>query len=75
MTHFDNMRTVKSSNLESYGYHAGARELCIVFKGGATHVYEGVDQATADKFAQAESKGSHFHAHVRHKFKSRKVPT
>ncbi len=73
MTHFDNMRTVQSSNLHSYDYHAGARELCIVFKGGATHVYEGVPQEAADAFEAAESKGSHFHRYIRNKFNSRKV--
>lgn len=75
MTTFANMRRVQSSNLEGYGYHAGARELCLVFKGGATHVYEGVPQETVDAFEKAESKGSHFHAHIRHKFNSRKVET
>lgn len=74
MTRFT-MTPVKSSNLEAYGYDAAARELCIRFKGGATHVYEGVGAETAQNFRAAESKGSHFHGHIRHKFNSRKVET
>lgn len=57
---------VKSSNIEAVGYDAGAREMHVRFRGGATYRYRDVAPELHQALIGAESVGKHFHAHVRH---------
>lgn len=64
------MKPVKSSQIKSIGYDATAKKLAVHFiNGDNTYHYEKVDQKTFDALSSAESVGSHFHSHIRGKFK------
>lgn len=67
------MVPVESSNISHIGYDNRAQELHVRFKDGATHAYAKVPAAVHISLMAAESIGAHFHAHVRHKFESRRV--
>lgn len=64
---------VDSSNLSGYGYNAGTHQLDIAFKSGDIWRYAGVPETLALEFANAESKGKFFNAHVRGKFSPDKM--
>ena len=41
------------------------RQMCVIFKGGAVYVYEGIEPHLWKEFVEAESKGHFFSARVR----------
>ena len=67
------MAPVKSSNLKAVGYDAAARELHVEFANGGRYVHHDVPADVHAALMAAESKGSHFHQHVRGKFPHRKL--
>lgn len=66
------LNPVESSNIVALGYDPSTRRLAVAFKSGGIHVYHEVGQAEFAAFADAESVGKHFHAHIRNKFASTK---
>lgn len=62
------MEGVKSSNVESIGYRARARELYVRFKDGAVYVYHGVPKDEFLAFANAGSKGKYLHYSIKESY-------
>ena len=65
------MQPVDSEAIESIGYDAPGKVLHVKFKSGATYHHFDVSQEKYEAFLKADSKGKHFHAHIRnaHQFK------
>ncbi len=59
-----------SSNIEAIGYNNGV--LSVQFRGGNIYHYEGVTPEQHKAFMNADSYGSHFHAHIKSKFVGKK---
>lgn len=63
------MQPVQSSNIDSVGFQEGPPAvLQIKFKGGGVYQYRGPDKVVKGHYEAlmaAESKGSHFTAHIR----------
>lgn len=59
------MQALKSSNLKSIGYDAGAREVHVEFHSGATWIYEDIPPELYEKLRQHESPGSFFHRNIK----------
>jgi KTSC domain-containing protein len=67
-------KPVKSSNIESIGYHPETKRMSVRFKGsGGTYSYADVPKDVYDKLMGAESVGKHFHAEIKGKYKHLKV--
>jgi lysyl-tRNA synthetase class 2 len=49
------------------------RQLDLLFSSGRRYVYSGVPMAVANGFAEAESKGRHFNAHIRDRYRFREL--
>lgn len=64
---------VSSSNIRSVGYDPGARVLEIEFHSGGTYEYLEVPEAVYRALMSAESHGSFFHAHIRDKYRYRRI--
>ena len=64
---------VKSSNISSVWYDPATKVLGIVFHGSGLYHHADVPQDVFDAFMAAESKGKHYHAAIRGKFKHSKV--
>lgn len=65
------MKSVKSSNIDSIGYSPETKTLRVAFKNGSVYTYEGVDAEKHQALMSADSVGSHFNAHIKgggHKF-------
>jgi hypothetical protein len=61
---------VKSSNIESYGYHEPTGALEIKFIGNAKpYTYNDVPKHVVEAFTSASSKGKHLHQHIKGRFK------
>ncbi len=58
---------VESSNIDSVLYSGKDETLNIIFKGGASYLYEGVNQSLFEEFLNSESKGKFFHAKIKEK--------
>lgn len=56
---------IESSNLAALMYDETLSLLYVEFKGGTIYVYPRIQQTDFDAFTTAESKGKHFHAHIR----------
>lgn len=67
------MKPVKSSNINAVGYDADKKELQVEFKGGGVYAYDEVPPEVHEALAAAESVGKHFHAHVKDKYKTRRL--
>lgn len=65
--------SVVSSNLAAYGYDAHRQVLAVTFKSGEIWHYGSVSADLAEQFAEAESKGKFFVAHIRGKFPGEKM--
>jgi len=63
---------VESSNLASVA-HDGDALLEVKFKNGAVYRYEDVPTHVHEALMAADSKGAHFHKHIRSRFKSTMV--
>ena len=62
------MPQLRSSNLASCEYDAETHTLTVVFRGGGTYDYSGVDQGTYDGLTTATSPGAYFAQHIKDKF-------
>lgn len=59
----------KSSLVAAFAYDSAQRVLAIRFKDSTgSHLHQEVDEETAKKFADAESKGKAWHAYIKGKF-------
>lgn len=59
------MVPVISSNLEAVGYDDDKKELFVQFTSGKVFKYKGVSASAYAGLLGAESKGKHFHRHIR----------
>jgi len=60
------MHMVDSSNIESIGYDADARELHVRFlQSGETYVYYNVDEWIFTEFMAADSKGRYLNENIK----------
>lgn len=64
---------VKSSNLKSIGYDPAKKLLEVEFGSGGVFQYSGVTAQQHAALMRAKSIGSHFHAHIRSRHKSREA--
>ncbi len=62
------MHPCDSSYIDAIGYDAAKAVLHVRFTSGKTYAYEGVEQATFNKFLAAPSTGSFFAAHIKNKY-------
>ena len=67
------MERVKSSNIDSLGYHPETQTLHVIFKDGGHYAYQKVPQMLFHNMKQAKSVGGFFHEFVKGKHESRKV--
>lgn len=67
------MKAVKSSQIAKYGYDTHSKTLAIEFSTGQTYHYHGVEQASMDGFAKAESPGKFLQSHIVGKFKHKRL--
>jgi len=56
---------VKSSNIESLGYHDTTKSVVVAFHSGDIWAYMGIDHEVFTAFVNAESIGKYFHAKIR----------
>ena len=63
-----------SSQLIAHGYHLPTQTLAVRYKSGGTYHYKGVPPHEAEKFAKAESLGSHLHQHIKGKYAHERQP-
>lgn len=61
-----------SSTISEMGYDHDAKQLFIRFKSGGLYSYADVPPEMHEALTSAKSVGTHFHAHVRGKFKHKK---
>ena len=64
---------VISSNIENMGHDKKDDLLEITFKSGGVYWYQGFNEADLSELMNAESKGKHFHKHIKGKFPFMKV--
>ena len=64
---------VRSSNIRSVGYDAQEETLEVEFVNGGLYQYFGVAQQLYERFMAAPSKGKFFSAHIRDKFRTKKI--
>ena len=67
------MKPVESSTIEAIGYDPETRQMKVRFKSGGTYSYDGVPAHEHAKLMGAESHGSHFHKHIKSKYKANKL--
>lgn len=68
------LKPIKDSEaIEAVGYDAATKTMHVKFTSGHTYEYKGVPAATHAAFIGADSKGSHFHAHIRPKHIGKKI--
>lgn len=66
-------KPIKSSNIKSVGYDAATKRMEVEFSGGGVYEYEGVEPDDHASFVHDRSPGGHFAAHIRNRFKSKKL--
>lgn len=64
---------VESSNIKSIGYDGESRTLEVAFLNGGVYRYADVPATSYAALMAAESKGSHFAAHIRPHYRATKV--
>lgn len=62
-----------SSNIDEISFDKEAKEVTVKFHSGASHTYADVPEEHFHKMQQSESAGKYFHAHIRDKFKSKRL--
>ena len=63
------MAAVTSSAISHIEYNKGTRVMTVQFtSGGKRYTFHDVPEAEYEAFHKAESKGSHFHKHIRGRF-------
>ena len=63
-----------STVIRRFTYAAAARELCVEFVTGRCYKYEDVEPEAVERLRGAFSKGRHFNAHIRDRYRCRRVP-
>ena len=66
------MKSVRSSTIDSVGYDEPTKTMKVKFKSGGTYSYAGVPKDEHDRLVTASSVGSHFHKHIKSKYKGTK---
>ena len=64
---------VQSSNIESVGYNPESKELLVCFKNGYDYRYYGVPIEEFQELLAAGSKGKYLNAHIKDKYRYKKV--
>ncbi|MDI3339038.1 MAG: KTSC domain-containing protein [Sphaerobacter sp.] len=64
---------VDSSSLASAGYDVETQVLEIEFRDGSLYQYFDVPEHVYHSLVEADSKGRYFHAHIRNRYRYRKV--
>ena len=64
-----------SSNILGVGYDPETKVLRVRFKGGSVYDHHDFPADGHETFLSSDSKGSHYHANIKGKFKHTKVPT
>ena len=64
---------VSSSNIRSIGFDVQDETLEVEFRNGGIYQYFGVSQQLYERFMAASSKGKLFSAHIRDKFRTKKI--
>lgn len=64
---------VSSSNLISVGYDPNSKTLEVEFREGRLYRYDQVPQRAYDDLMNAQSKGSHFHRHIRDNYSTTRL--
>jgi len=64
---------VMSSDLQSVGYDPDTQTLEIEFKSGGIYQYYGVPETIYRQLITAASHGKFFHAHIKDKYRFRKI--
>ncbi len=67
------MQDVKSSTMSHIGHDLESQTLTIRFHNGATYAYSGVSPEEHQALVNASSIGKHFMAHIRDKYKGKRV--
>jgi len=67
------MIPVKSSNIESVGYHEESGALHVVFKDGGHYIYHKVSPANFERFMTAPSKGAFLHRFIKKQHQHTKI--
>jgi len=63
-----------STVIRRFTYAADTRELCVEFVTGRCYQYEGVEPEAVERLRGAFSKGRHFNAYIRDRYRCRQVP-
>ena len=64
-----------SSNIEAIGYSPETKVLRVRFRGGSLYDHHDFSAEDHESFMASDSKGSHYHANIKGKFKHTKVTT
>lgn len=67
------MQNVESTNVKSVGHDAATGTMRIEFRNGGTYDFPGVSPEDHAAFLASDSKGKHFHKHIRSVFPATKV--
>lgn len=67
------MIDVKSSAIKAIGYDVDYGDLYVEFHGSGLYKYKNVASPTFVEFLYADSKGTYFNDHIKHRFMSEKV--
>ena len=68
-----NYTAVDSSNITAIGYDPEKQLMEVHFKNGTRYRYAKVSPEDHEKFAAADSIGTHFHQHIRARFEGVKL--
>jgi hypothetical protein len=64
---------VKSSNIESIGYHHETSTLHVHFKNGGHFLYHNVSPAVYQGLLKSDSKGKYLHQNIKRNYRHTKV--
>jgi hypothetical protein len=67
------MKSVKSSNIQSVGYDPATKTLRVEFSSGSTYEYPGVSAETHAGLMKADSCGAYFAKHIRKSYTGKKL--
>jgi hypothetical protein len=64
---------VKSTNIESIGYHAKSSTLHVHFRNGGHYIYHNVKPIVYQGFLNSKSKGNYLHTNIKPHYQHTKV--
>lgn len=70
-----NRRIVQSTNIRSVGHDPRSNTLEVEFHDGGIYQYDGVPASDYSALVSSQSVGSHFHEHIKARYKSKRVGT